>query len=103
MFLRLTAFILGFHVVAAAADAPRIDIEATCRASVKAVVEAMGDKTGISLDNCMKQENGALAQMDKDWATYTAGDRAQCVQPKQYSPSYVEWLTCLETRRDVRN
>jgi hypothetical protein len=103
MFLRLTAFILGIHVLAAAADTPRIDINATCRASVKAVVEAMGDNTAVTMENCLSQQQAALAQMDKDWAKYPAKDRDECIHPKQYSPSYVEWLTCLEIRRDVRN
>jgi hypothetical protein len=51
----------------------------------------------------MKQEELARVQMDKDWTKYPAKDRDECINPKQYSPSYVEWLTCLEIRRDVRN
>jgi hypothetical protein len=103
MFLRVTAFMLGFHVLGAAAQgAPRINIEATCRASVEAVIEAVGNSTNVSMENCLNQERGALAQINKDWATYPAADRNQCVHPKQYNPSYVEWLTCLENRRDVR-
>jgi hypothetical protein len=103
MFLRLTALIIGFSVISAAADAPRINIEAACSASVKAVIEAVGDKTAVTMENCLNQERGALTQMDKDWATYTAADREQCIHPREYNPSYVEWLTCLEIKRDVRN
>src|SRR5260370_39998835 len=41
-------------------------------------------------------------QLETDWATYPASDKARCVQPKEYTPGYVEWLTCLEMDRDVR-
>ena len=103
MLSRLIPFALGFHVIAAAADgAPAIDFQATCRASVKAVVEAVGNTTAVTLEVCIKQEESARIQMDKDWATYPAEDKEGCVHPKQYSPSYVEWLTCFENRREAR-
>jgi len=35
--------------------------------------------------------------------TYSAGARERCVRTGVYLPSYVEWLTCLEMERDVRN
>ena len=103
MIYRLTAFVLGFHVITAAADgAPTIDFQATCRASVRAVFDAVGNTTAATLDICIKQEESARAEMDRDWTTYPAADKEQCVHPKQFSPSYVEWLTCLENRREAR-
>ena len=75
---------------------------ATCRASVRAVFDAVGNTNAATLDICIKQEESARAEMDRDWATYPAADKEQCVHPKQFSPSYVEWLTCLENRREAR-
>src|SRR5262249_4032838 len=50
---------------------------------------------------CMDTENKARDQMNKDWGTYPASDRAQCVQTRYYLPSYVEWLTCFEMNKVV--
>jgi hypothetical protein len=50
----------------------------------------------------MSDEQGAREQLIKNWATYPASDKTRCVQSMDYSPSYVEWLTCAEMARDVR-
>jgi hypothetical protein len=36
-----------------------------------------------------------------NWASYPARAKAQCVQPGEYLPSYIEWKTCIEMPRDV--
>lgn len=102
--LRLGAATLGFGASAAAAEGllPGINVEASCRASANAVFQATGDKTVATVDNCMSQESAARDQIMKSWDTFLPAERAQCINPKAYMPSYVEWLTCLETRRDVR-
>ena len=51
---------------------------------------------------CVDSENKARDQIIKDWGTYTASDRSGCVQPAGYVPSYVEWLTCFEMNKSVR-
>jgi hypothetical protein len=67
------------------------------------MVNLMGGTTvEQGLNGCLDSENTALATIKKDWATYSAADRTQCVQTGVYLPSYVEWLTCLEMERDVR-
>jgi hypothetical protein len=50
----------------------------------------------------VSDEQAARDQLQKDWASFPASDKARCIQPKEYLPSYVEWLTCLEMTRDVR-
>ena len=101
--LRLGAAALGFHVFAAAAQGlPSINIETSCRASAKGVAEAIGDTTVATVENCMDQENAARAQITKNWDTFAPADRTQCINPKVYMPSYVEWLSCLETRQHLR-
>jgi hypothetical protein len=59
-------------------------------------------KGSDTFGSCMSDENDARNQLEKDWATYPASDKARCIQPKEYTPGYVEWLTCLEMDRDVR-
>jgi hypothetical protein len=95
--------VLGAHVLMAAANAPpRIDIEATCRNSEKEITRLFGDQTLITFDACMKQEGDALERLQKNWATYLSTDKDHCVQPKNFMPSYVEWLTCLEMGQVLR-
>ena len=81
---------------------PRVDIRATCRAAELDLKKLFGNDTMVTFDGCLSQENSALEQMVKGWVTYSAADRAQCVQPRGHMPSYVEWLTCLEIQKDLR-
>jgi hypothetical protein len=96
------AIILAAVSAALAKDGgpPKLNTEYNCRASEKALSAA----TGATSDTlaCISDENDARKTLEKDWATYPASDRAQCIQPKEYTPGYVEWLTCLEMDRDVR-
>ena len=101
--LRLGAAGCGLYAFAAVAQGvPTINIEASCRASTKAVFEALGDKTAATFERCMEHENEARAQLVKNWNTFPRADRSLCVNPKVYMPSYAEWLTCLEMRQDLR-
>jgi hypothetical protein len=89
--------VLGAQILmVAASDPPRIDAEATCRASEREITKLFGDQTMITFDACMKQESDALERLQKQWTTYSASAKEHCVQPKSYMPSYVEWVTCLD-------
>jgi hypothetical protein len=103
MFVPIAPAILASLVVmVASAGPPNIDVQKTCRAAEVALNEAFGDETKITVNSCALQENAARDQLAKNWATYPVADKTLCVQPKSYSPSYAEWLTCLELQRDVR-
>ena len=80
---------------------PKLNVENNCRASENAVAAATGT-TSDTLASCVSDENDARKQLEKAWATYPASDKARCIQPKEYTPSYVEWLTCLGMDQDVR-
>jgi hypothetical protein len=96
-------FVVGAHIVMAASGGPpRVDIDATCRASEKDLIAMFGSAVQATIEACVKQENDALEQIKKNWATYPADAKTLCVQPGVYSPSYVEWLTCFEMDLDVR-
>ena len=87
----------------AASGLPGVDIQKTCQAAEKAMIESFGKVTDRSnFEACMKSEQSAREQLVKDWSTYSSADRARCVHPAVYMPSYVEWLTCLEMTRDAR-
>jgi hypothetical protein len=84
------------------AIAPTVNIKATCQAAQKTITEIFGDDVAITFDGCMRQEQDAADSLAKNWGTYPAEDRQRCVNKTGYMPSYVEWLTCFEMARDVR-
>jgi hypothetical protein len=80
---------------------PGLNLELACRSSEQAVSAVMSVTTDI-YKSCLDDENDARNQLDKAWAKFPTADKARCIQPKEYLPSYVEWLTCLEMTRDVK-
>jgi hypothetical protein len=80
---------------------PKVDIQKTCRESASALTGLFGNDNQDSFSACMNDEQTARDQIVKDWATYPALAKAQCVQPNEYLPGYVEWQACLEMTRDV--
>ena len=95
--------VVGVHLLMVASNGPpTVDIRATCQISVNAVLTTFGRTFTETLDSCVQQQNAALEQIKKNWATYPADAKAHCVQTGVYLPSYIEWLTCLEMEVDVK-
>ncbi len=96
---------LGSHLlVATSAAVPSVDIRKTCQAAASVMTELMaGSTVERDLEACLSSEQEARNQIIKDWTTYSSTERAYCVQPTVYLPSYVEWLTCLEMEKEVRS
>jgi len=93
----LFALVLGSHAFIAVADGmPAFDAAPGCRAAAEVAPEGF--------NACMKDEQGARAQLALQWETFIASDRATCAQNETAggSPSYVELLTCLQMARDAR-
>ena len=96
------AIVSGF-VGTTQAQVPQIDINQTCRSAAAAMVILMGGSTSQrDFDICLDSEQKAREQIGKDWSTYAADDRTQCLQSQVYLPSYIEWLTCLEMETAVK-
>jgi hypothetical protein len=95
------AIILGAVSAAAAKDTgpPTVDIQKTCRESSN--VLSLSGSDNQDFDACMNDEQLARAQMVKDWESYPAAAKGQCIKPKEYLPDYVEWQSCLDMTRDV--
>jgi hypothetical protein len=104
MYIPLVPFFVGTHLlVSATPGIPTVDIRKTCQAAASEMTELMSDSTASGdLDVCQSSEQEARAQLAKNWSTYSAAEKAQCVQPSVYLPSYIEWLTCLEMEMSVR-
>jgi hypothetical protein len=101
----ITAFLGLFAEVAQAQVVPTINVQETCRAAAGVMLNlSVGGGTAANdVQICVDSENKARDQIIKDWATYPASDRSGCIQPGGYLPSYVEWLTCFEMNKVVRD
>jgi hypothetical protein len=95
------AMILAAAVAASAKDngIPKLDLQKLCQAEG---LISLGGNAKNDFDSCLSTEEQAYDQLVKNWATFPAPARGRCVQPMEYQPSYVEWLTCLEMERDVK-
>jgi hypothetical protein len=103
MFFQPSQVALGFQVlVAATASVPTVNIEKTCRESERAIVNIFGSGTAVTFENCMSQEKAAREQIVKDWQTFSIASRQHCINVTGYMPSYVEWLTCLEMEKFLK-
>jgi hypothetical protein len=91
----------GWTTATRADGPPKLNMEYACHASERAV-SAIFSVTFDIYGSCMTDEQSALDELKKDWASFPASDKARCIQPKEYLPSYVEWLTCLGMARDVK-
>ena len=88
---------------AAQAQLPTVNIKDTCRAAAGVMVSLMGGSTTQNdVEICLESEEKARQQILKDWSSYAASDRGFCVQANVYLPSYIEWLTCFEMNKVVR-
>jgi hypothetical protein len=91
----------------AQAEIPTIDIQETCRKAADVMLNLGVGGEGRTGPNdqqiCMESENKARDQINKNWSNYQAADREGCIQTRVYLPSYVEWLTCFEMNKVVRD
>ncbi len=91
----LPVFIAASHLVLAAEDVPRLNVEPSCRA---ATMESRGHPGDRSAAACLQDEQVARGNLQKEWSTYSAADRERCLRLSDQGgmPSYVELLTCLQ-------
>ncbi len=93
---------MGVFANTAQAQVPTIDIRETCRAAAGVMLNLSGSSSQNDVDICLESENKAQQQMIKDWSTFEPSDRTGCIEPNVYLPSYIEWLTCFEMNKVVR-
>ena len=81
---------------------PQLDLQKQCRATQSATDELTGTKNPNAFDLCVKSEQGAREKLVARWATIPPLDRTSCIHSTDWSPSYLEWLGCVDTRVYVR-
>jgi hypothetical protein len=96
MLIHLPIIILtSLHPIPIADAVPKFDIARECQNE--------GGDMEIQ-KRCADDETQARDQLQTEWAQFTPGARIQCMQETSMdgTPSYVEFVTCLEMERDVR-
>ena len=96
MTLLLPAIALGSQLVIMVADRPpNFDMTRTCRLDLMA---AYGLNTGPQDKSCVRDEQNARQQLQKQWLKFPATARANCASQESIggTPSYVSLLTCLQ-------
>ena len=84
-------------------SAPNLDIQKQCRKTQRATDEFTGTKNPDAFNLCVKTEQSAREKLaERFWATPSALDKTTCIHPADWSPSYFEWLGCLDTREYMR-
>lgn len=108
-FITASAAVILLTALAAAASnngVPTIDLEKRCRASAKSTQSLMGSSSGDAFEKafqlCMSSEQEARAAILAAWKDIPPSYKSFCVRPQVYSPSYIEWIACLEMKIDLK-
>jgi len=97
----LPTLLTASQLVLAVADVPKLDVAPGCRDASAAAVR---DGQTNDVNACMRDEQTAREQLEKQWDQYSAADQTRCVQLTGTggNPSYVEVLTCLQIAKEVK-
>lgn len=96
-YVATVAVVLGNGIAALAQEVPTLDVATLCRAEAKAAPNLAGP--------CMDDQKRAREDLVQQWSQFTPSERKSCLQVVNTvagMQSYVELLTCLQMKRDVR-
>jgi uncharacterized protein (UPF0179 family) len=104
--LLLVPSLLGAPLLTPVADSvPTFNIEPVCQGiAVQGGMSYRDTTIAQSKQDCITSEREVRAQLVKQWSTFSAIDKRDCVNESTMGgeSSYTELLTCLEMARDVR-
>lgn len=91
------AMIGGQLVIPVSDRVPKLNVEATCKATV-ATDKAMGLALPQTYEDCMRDENAAQQELTSVWLSNSNEIRNQCEGEATAggSDSYVDLLTCMQ-------
>ena len=90
-------------VAAQESGIPSIDTQKLCRTRADQSAQMMGDQSMLtrSFDSCVRSEQEARTALAKAWKDIPQNYKTFCIRPQVYSPSYTEWIACIESNIDV--
>jgi hypothetical protein len=90
--------LLATLVLPVSESLPNLNVEPGCRA-----VASMGNALNATLKTCMRDEDRARADLQKQWDQFSVAERERCAAlTGQGAPSYVELRECLITSRQAK-
>ena len=106
-FIVASATVVSLTALAVAASVvPTIDLAKRCRTAAKSTQVLMGGGSGDAVKNafqsCMSSEQAARTAILAAWKDIPADYKRFCIRPNVYSPSYIEWIACLEMKIDLK-
>src|SRR5262245_18298600 len=107
--IKPTAFLLAALVPLTAVETsaqavsslPKLEIEKLCRTRANSI-SSLGVGLADPFKICIEAEQKARDALVKSWKDIPQSYKAHCIRPKDYSPSYAEWIACLELNMDVK-
>jgi putative SOS response-associated peptidase YedK len=98
----LTAlFVAAFAASAKDINLPKIDLQKLCKENNAAVTAVITGVPQDAISTCVEDERAARAEIVKEWTSFPAVAKSRCIQPTEFYPGYVEWLSCLQITRDA--
>ncbi len=94
--------VTGFAAEAKDDRLPTLDIQKVCRDRSNSILQ-LGTGLGNPLEQSVRSEQQARAALTAAWKDIPPFYRTTCIHPNVYSPSYMEWIRCLELNIDVKN
>jgi hypothetical protein len=92
-------------VVTIADDVPRFNLEPVCHGIARQGGLDLEPNQSVRQDfeSCIKSEMAIRDQLAKQWSTFKASDKANCIGESNAGglPSYTDLLTCLQMARDA--
>jgi hypothetical protein len=86
-------------------ETPVLNVLPLCQGIVSQGADPLqaGDPS-VSLKQCLDAEQEDRGTMKKEWSTFSASDKKNCVAEATMGgeSSYTDLITCLEMARDVR-
>jgi hypothetical protein len=102
----MSAGLIALAVTAAesAERLPTFDVGPTCRGATRPEAALRDQTREAARETCFNKESQARDELQEKWAGFPAEHRADCVRTTSVGgiPSYVQLMTCLETRRDAK-
>ena len=82
---------------------PSIDTQRRCRTRAAQSAQMMGAQSMLTraFDSCVRSEQEARTALDAAWKDIPQNYKTFCIRPHVYSPSYTEWIACIESNIDV--
>ena len=95
---------VGAAAAAGIKNIPNIDLQSRCKRSERAMAAMMGASAqpGRDFESCLRAEREARKAIEAAWPDIPASYKSFCINPAVYSPSYIEWIACLEMLIDLR-